>query len=70
VMRALTESPGHGFEAATPHLQGKACLSLSLSWTTLMWKPPVLGLPLFIIVQWNKIKKWTVYVLVEHEQMM
>jgi hypothetical protein len=29
----LTESPGRGFEAASPHLRGKACLSLSLPQT-------------------------------------
>jgi hypothetical protein len=28
-VRALTESPGLGFEAASPHLQGKVYLGLS-----------------------------------------
>jgi hypothetical protein len=41
----LTESPGRGFEAASLHLQEKACLGLSLSETPLMSDPPVLGLP-------------------------
>jgi len=43
----LTESPGHGFEAASPQIcGGKACLGFSLPQTPLMWEPPALGLPL------------------------
>jgi hypothetical protein len=44
----LTESPGRGFEAASPHLWGEACLGLSLSQTLLMWESVALGLPCFI----------------------
>ncbi|XP_035818024.1 stomatal closure-related actin-binding protein 1-like isoform X1 [Zea mays] len=32
-----TESLGHGFEAASPHLREKTCLGLSLPQTPLMW---------------------------------
>jgi len=43
----LTESPGHGFEAASPQIlrEGEVCLGFFLPWTPLMWKPPALGLP-------------------------
>jgi hypothetical protein len=42
----LTESPGRGFEAASPQiLRGKACLGFSLPQTPLVWEPPALGLP-------------------------
>ena len=44
----LTESPGHGFEAASPQiLRGEACLGFSLPQTPLMLEPPALGLPPF-----------------------
>ena len=47
----LTESPGRGFEAASPQIcGGKACLGFSLSQTPLMWEPPALGLPLITSV--------------------
>jgi len=43
----LTESPGRGFEAASPQIcGGKACLGFSLLQTLLMWEPLSLGLPL------------------------
>jgi hypothetical protein len=46
----LTDSPGRRFEAASPHLPGKACLGLSLPQTPLMWEFPALGLPFFSLV--------------------
>jgi hypothetical protein len=45
----LTESPGHGFKAASPQiLRGEACLGFSLPRTPLMWESPALGMPFFI----------------------
>jgi len=41
----LTESPGRGFEAASPQIYGEACLVFPLPQTPLMWEPPALGLP-------------------------
>ena len=45
----LTESPGRGFEAASPQILrgGEACLGFSLPQTPLMWEPPALGLPFY-----------------------
>ena len=42
----LTESPSHGFEAASPQiLREKVCLGFFLPQTPLMWEPPALDLP-------------------------
>ena len=45
VLFFITESPGHGFEAASPQiLRGEGLPRFSLPQTPLMWEPPALGL--------------------------
>jgi hypothetical protein len=43
VVRAVSESLGRWFDAASPHLREKACLGLYLPQTPVMWEPPALG---------------------------
>ena len=51
----LTESPGRGFEVASPQiLRGEACLSFSLPQTPLMWEPPALGLSFFFVWKFSE----------------
>ena len=47
----LTESPGRGFEAASPLiLRGEGLPRFSLPQTPLMWEPPALGLPFYTTI--------------------
>jgi hypothetical protein len=52
----LTELAGCEFEATSPHLQGTACLSLSLPQIPLMCQTQALGLSFFVIVSCSRLQ--------------
>lgn len=49
----FTESLGHRFEVASPHLRGKAHLSLFVPYIPFMCEPLALCLPLFFFSEGN-----------------
>jgi hypothetical protein len=63
----LIESPGRGFEAASPHFWGKACLGLSLLQTSLMWEPSALGLPFFYRFPVSSRRHLFVYIMYKRD---